>query len=75
MVVGASTEFGLNVQLNVEVGLKPEPGHVTTLLQLMVVQIVLEKVLRVSLVTMVLVQVILERCFALIIILNIRVHI
>jgi hypothetical protein len=65
MVVGASTEIGQVVLLNVGEELKPEPGHVTTLLQLMVVQIVLGKVLRLSLATVIPVQVKLEPCFTL----------
>ena len=60
MVVGASTEFGQDVLLNVEEELKPEPGHVTTLLQLMVVKIVLGKVRRLSPATIILAQVKLE---------------
>ena len=58
--VGVSTEIGQSVLLNVEEELKPEPGHVTTLLQLMVVKIVLGKVLRLSPVIIILVQVKLE---------------
>ena len=63
MVVGACTEIGQYVLQNVEEELKPEPGHVTTLLQLMVVQIVMEKFLRVNPVIKILVQVKLEQCF------------
>ena len=55
--VGVSTEHGQSVLLNVKEELKPEPGHVKTLLQLMVVQIVLEKVLKLSPVMKMLVQV------------------
>ena len=43
MVDGVTTEIGQNVQLNVGEEHKPEPGLVLTQLQLMVVQIVLEK--------------------------------
>ena len=57
MVVGVSTEIGQSVLLNVEEVFKPEPGRVTTLLQLMVVTIVLGKLLQLGLVTMILVQV------------------
>jgi hypothetical protein len=48
--VGASTDIGQRVLLNVGEELKPEPGHVTTLLQLMVVQIVLGIVPKLTLV-------------------------
>ena len=55
--VGASTEIGQSVLLNVEEELKPEPGYVTTLLQLMVAQNVLDKVLKLGLVMKMFVQV------------------
>jgi hypothetical protein len=63
MVIGAVTELGQVVLHNVGEDLRLEPGHVTTLLQLMVVQIVLEKVLRVSRATKMSVQVKLEPRF------------
>jgi hypothetical protein len=54
----------------VEEELKPEPGHVTTLLQLMVVQIVLGIVLKVRIAMKILVQVIFKALFTLTIILK-----
>jgi hypothetical protein len=50
----------------VEEELKPEPGHVTTLPQLMVVQIVLGEVLKLRLVMSILAQVKLKHTIALI---------
>jgi hypothetical protein len=70
MEVGVTMEIGQNALFNVGEEVKLEPGHVTTQLQLMVVQIVWGKVLKLSLVTMIYVQVKLEPCFTLIIILN-----
>ena len=55
--VGAGTDIGQHVLLNVEEELKPEPGLVPTLLQLMVVQSVLETVPKLRPVTKLLVQV------------------
>ena len=55
--VGVSTEIGQSVLLNVKEALKPEPGLVTTLLQLTVVKPVLGKLLKLGLVTIILVQV------------------
>jgi hypothetical protein len=48
--VGASTDTGRSVLLNAEEELKPEPGLVTTLLELMVVHIVLGNILKLRLV-------------------------
>ena len=56
-VDGVITETGQNVQLNVEQEQKPEPGLVLTQLQLMVVQIVLGRRLKLRNVTHSLVQV------------------
>jgi hypothetical protein len=53
----ATTEIGQSVPLSVEEELKPEPGLVPTLLQLMVVQSVLETVPKLRPVTKLLVQV------------------
>ena len=57
MVDGVITETGQNVQLIVGEEHKPEPGHVQTQLQLMVVQIVLGRQLKLKTATLNLVQV------------------
>ena len=51
MVDGVITETGQNVQLNVEEEHKPEPRLVPTQLQLMVVQIVMGRRLKLKTVT------------------------
>ena len=57
MVVGPTLEIGQNVQLPVEEEIKPEQEPALTLLQPMVVQIVMEKALKLSLVIIITVQV------------------
>ena len=54
--VGARTEIGQCVLLNAEEAPEPDIGHVTTLLQLMVVQTVMETKQNLRVVTKVLVQ-------------------
>jgi hypothetical protein len=57
MVVGASSDYGQNVQLNVEEEFRSEPGYVTTSAQLMVAETVSGKVFRLNPVILLLVQV------------------